>query len=159
MTRIDQNKLLNITNSLIHKSFPELEKVSILIDFEELSDAYLMYGVVKDKKEYFIVVDPSMKKAPVKAVTGGIAHELCHIVSDLQDNSILKIFWNWLYNKNIYYQNLVERNTDTDTIIRGYGNELLILMDFSNKNADDRVFKTPYTGLTYEEIFKIKNSF
>lgn len=110
------------------KGFPELRSKDITIQWVKLDDALLEVQPM-DPDGWIIEVDKSMAKASQKSIIGGIAHELSHIVSELNWKKSTKLFDKILYSLSNRYKTLDERNTDLETILRGFGAELLEFLE------------------------------
>jgi hypothetical protein len=81
---IDWNtRLERILRQLICRSFPEPRRLRIGIGFDDLEPANCLEYHMLDGR-FGIAVSPLLKEAPRKALEGGIAHELAHIVRDRQ---------------------------------------------------------------------------
>ncbi len=120
------NKLLD---EIICKGFPELIKLDISISWVKLNDAFLQTGTFLAHKGYFIEVDHSLKNVNISILIGGLAHELSHVALNHHSSSIIE---NLLYKLSKHYKTAIERTTDLETIIRGYGNDLLNFIKWSN---------------------------
>ena len=137
--------LYTLKNDIVKKSFPELKEQKIFIRYKKMSDAYFLYDD-ESKPTYNIFVSTDIKRHPPIIVVGGIAHELCHIVSDLNMSKYMSEKDEELYKRNPQYRKLDERNTDLQTILRGYGKELYAL------NSLRRIKGMANGGLTPKEI-------
>lgn len=143
-----------ILDKIIKKSFPELMGEDIRIEWKNLDDALMEQGGLTGHG-YYIEVDKTLKKAKESVIIGGLAHELCHILTSIElsrGKSITDII---LYRISIRYKTLDERNTDLQAIIRGYGKELLEFMNHSEKEGYD-YYKED--GLSVMEIKALFNS-
>ena len=143
-------------SEIVVKSFPELKYIKIEIDFNnvlEEDDAYFIYGTFS-KNEFFIDLDKSLKIVKKEIIVGGIVHELCHIVWELnipefksKDLKFYKIIPK--------YRQRDEKYTDLETILRGYGSELFSLMDYYQRYPTRGYKKGTYSGLTVDDLKKI----
>src|SRR5438309_3302825 len=71
----------SILRRLVARGFPELKRLRIRIDFDELSDdECLRYDW--ESGRYRIRINEFLRGAPRRVLEGGIAHELCHILAD-----------------------------------------------------------------------------
>jgi hypothetical protein len=125
MPKADLTELLEQT---IIAGFPELTAVDISIDWAKDLDGLLELGELEDNG-YFIEVDKSLRNASIDVLTGGIAHELAHIITDQNETIMEKL----LYKFSAHYRTATERNTDLTAILRGYGHRLLAFMAFACK--------------------------
>ena len=73
-----------------------------------------------------------MRNAPIAVIKGGFAHELGHIIVDKTERWIDRIAWA-LFKQ---YQILDERNADLIAIMRGYGHELLAMVEYSESKGN-----------------------
>lgn len=133
---------------MIRTSFPELEEQKIIIGYKNMGNAYFLFET-NQAPLYKIFVNNDVKRHPLEIARGGIAHELCHFVNRLNLSEYMRKKDEELYRKNPLYRKLDERNTDLQTILRGYGKELLAL------NSLKRVSSMADGGLTPEEIKKL----
>ena len=74
-------RLERILRQLVCRSFPELRRLRIGIGFDDLEPGNCLEYYTLDGR-FGIAVSPLLKEAPRKALVGGIAHELAHIVRD-----------------------------------------------------------------------------
>jgi len=129
-------ELTNLKDDIITKSYRELARMDIMIEFKELDDSLLDVGVLEDEG-YYIEVDEELIKTTDEnelfdVLTGGIAHELSHICKKPRgaanvwlDKMLYKFSWQ--------YRMMDERDTDLHVILRGYGKELLKFMQYSER--------------------------
>ena len=137
---------------IINKSFPDLFGFKIQVDIvpdKELPDSYLEYG--SQGSNFFISICCSMSQQNDDVLIGGIVHELCHIANDRYGNW----FEQFIYDHNLHYRKLIERNTDLDTIIRGYGKELLAYVEWHFAQIKRENLISEYEGITLIELQKI----
>jgi hypothetical protein len=142
--------LSDIMTTIIKDSFPELINTIIEIQYKKIKSCHLLTCEQIKKNVFHINVDPLLSGLHL---TGGIAHELCHIVrtKTLSESQQTKDFQ--LYQSNKLYRQLDERYTDFDTISRGYGFELYLLM--KNYFKYKKTSKNAFVGMTAEEIKEI----
>lgn len=145
--------LVLLLNNLINRSFPELHATKIDIEFDDIDDALLIYGTIRGG--FYIDVDPLLRNK-TQPIIGGIVHELCHITQDQFFTRRQRWLNQWAYDNDKSFRDLDERNTDIETIIRGYGHELFELMKIYFD--DPKVKREDYSGLTAEDIEKIQKS-
>lgn len=121
MVRLDR-----ILRRLVRSAFPELCRRRIAIAFEPLpEDTLLRY----DRGACFsISVSDALRDAPGRALEGGIAHELAHLVRDsrLPPRALLRAFDR--YDRSRFYRVRDERATDRLAVDRGFGPHLLAFL-------------------------------
>lgn len=126
--------LEKIKDEIIQEAFPELLDEDVKIEYKPLSDALLAGGLLSPEG-FYIEVDNSLKSAPKDVNIGGIAHEIAHFVVGKQ-LSIKKSFWDYvLYKVSARYRTLDERNTDLTVLIRGFGEQLLSFMRYTEEKG------------------------
>ena len=128
------NDLQALRDQVIRRGFPELLADDIQIEYKYLKDALLEYGSLTGEGCY-IEVDESLRNASPQVLIGGLAHELSHIVVDknLQARLMAR---DWLaYKISRRYKTLDERNTDLEVILRSFGKELLIFLEYSERTG------------------------
>ncbi len=79
-------------------------------------------------RSFVLGVDLSLLEAPRRALEGGFAHELVHIVRDRHHSAwqLERAFAR--YRESKAWRTREERATDADVVRRGHGRELLALM-------------------------------
>jgi len=125
--------LEEIRDHVIKRGFPELMAEDIQVEYKKLEDALLEYGGLTEEG-YYIEVDETLKTAPDDVLIGGFAHEFSHIISDKSLVKKLISRDKLAYNISPRYKTLDERNTDIEVLLRGFGNELLSFLEYSEKN-------------------------
>ncbi len=130
----NMNDLTHIRDQVIRRGFPELLAEDIQVEYKYLKDALLEYGLLTEEG-FYIEVDESLTNAPVQVLTGGFAHELSHMLVDknFKDHSISRDRFAYKISKR--YKTLDERNTDLEVILRGFGKDLLIFLEYSEKKG------------------------
>ena len=151
-------KLEKIMRKIIKESFPELANIDISIDFEDsynIDDCYFLYG----NKEigFFIDVDKSLETAEQGIIVGGIAHELCHILWECSVTKYYERHDSRLYKKHFLHRQRDEKYTDLETILRGYGPELLLVMKHYQDYPTKDYAAGKYCGLTYSDLIKLRS--
>lgn len=116
--------------------FPELRSKDIQIEWTESEESLLSVQEL-DPEGWIIEVDKDLENAKEAVIRGGIAHELCHILTDLKWKNSSRLLDRLLYKISRRYEILDERNTDLETILRGFGPELLAFMVESEKAGLD----------------------
>jgi hypothetical protein len=119
--------LEQILNTLIKRGFPELSRLRrrIAIGFATC-DGLLCYDF--EAGRFIIWVDELLRGSPRRALEGGIAHELAHLLHDSRLSPMQRERTWMLYERSIWYRVRDERNTDRQVIDRGYGHHLLAFM-------------------------------
>jgi hypothetical protein len=148
------NNLDELKDEIVIKGFPELLDEDIKIEYQELEEGMFSQGEFKGGG-YYIDVDETLKEAPKEVLEGGIAHEISHIVIAKKTGRLEKLMDDILYRIYGKYESLVERNTDIQTIMRGYGKQLLEMMRYSEGKMGYNHFKED--GLSIAEIKSILN--
>lgn len=141
----------SIKEKIIKNNFQELSDLVIMTDYKRLEGAYFDYDRLT-KKEYQVMVESSLIRAPVIVVTGGMAHEIAHILRDGNMNFMLFAIDRTLYDLWQWYQTRDERQTDLLVVNRGLGLELLSFVEYANKR---RANYTKRDGLTATELRKL----
>ena len=118
-----------IMEGMIKKGFPDLYKESITLKYYmKRKNCFMDYSLYSDKS-YSIGISEIMKNCSVAVFKGGLGHELSHIARERTETKTQ----DRLYKKYKEYRLLEERDTDLETIIRGYGKELLKFVEFTDK--------------------------
>jgi len=144
------SKLQQILEKCLIK-YPELDKKYMFIKYDKLDEAYAVSKLWKFGFE--IKIDNSIKPLSEQIKIACVASELSHCVRDLK---LLKNP-NGLINDRIQYQNSKdymkkdERDTDIETVNRGFGNELLVLMKYEESRGEDEDGEED-DGLTITEL-------
>jgi hypothetical protein len=133
-----------IMSEMIAKGFPDLKNEIIILDYyTKRKGCFFEYSSSKDRI-YGIDISETMENCPIIAFKGGLGHELSHIAREKSATKAQER----LYKQCKEYRALEERETDLETIIRGYGRELLEFSRFADKI---RPYKKEY-GLSAGEI-------
>ena len=138
----------DILRRVVAKGFPELKRLRIAIEFGELDpDTCFFYD--QEAGRYRITVNDILRGAPTRALEGGIAHELAHIVHDSRLGRRQRELALARYARSAAYRMRDERSTDMRQIERGYGPELLAFLSFARTL---RIRFTRAHGLVLSEI-------
>lgn len=122
--------LNQIIAEIVPQAFPELAGKKIELEYVRLDDA--SFDCVSYREHYWIRVDKDMASAPRRVLVGGLAHELCHFILNKKET-----VWQALkYKLSKSYRIIVERNTDLETIKRGFGPQLLALARYNETQND-----------------------
>ena len=125
-----------IKDEVIKNGFPELMKVDITALFSKIDD-YVMQVDEREDNGWIIEIDDMLIREQadeklINVLKGGIAHELAHIVR--KQRGLFNIWMDkFLYKISKRYVELDERNTDLIVFLRGYGEELLKFLEYSEK--------------------------
>ena len=126
------NNLEEIRDEVIRRGFPELMTENISIKYTQLKDAFL-YCNDFPKNGHHIKVDEELGNSPREVLIGGVAHEFAHLVDAEKRNTKGKVVDYILYNYLRTYRIAVERDTDLQAIMRGFGTELLAFLKYTEK--------------------------
>jgi hypothetical protein len=146
-------RLERILRKLVLRSFPELRRLRIGIAFEELApgdcmECYTLRG------RFRIAVSPLMRGAPRRALEGGIAHELAHILKDHRLGPVQLALGFARSASSRTFRIREERATDRSAVERGYGPHLIALVRFARRHGI-RFYRE--NGLVAEEIASLHN--
>ena len=142
------NNLEEIRDEIVRKGFPEFMSEEISIEYVHLEDAFMACGDLTDEGHY-IEVDPRFKDAPRKVVIGGVAHEFSHLLDNIKRNRDGKAMDALLYKFSKTYSTAVERNTDLQVIMRGFGRELLSFLRYAEGESQSHYKEC---GLSHREV-------
>ena len=148
------NNLIEITDSIITASFPELIDEDIQIEYTSIDDVVMQSGYLSPEG-FYIEVDNNVQDAPVDVIEGGVAHELSHIAEYLKESRFHSMRNGIAYRISSRYKRLVERNTDVDTIMRGYGHQLLAFLQYCEQKGFPHYHED---GLSIREVNKLLSS-
>ncbi len=140
--------LTSLLRQVRRRSFPRLRSRSISIDWGT-TDGLLSYAV--DSDQYAITVNDRLRKASRTALTGGIAHELCHIEAETKLGIYAReLAWS-RYADSKWYRMREERSVESRAVELGYGSHLLELTRFAHRLG--YTFKREH-GLLYRELLR-----
>ena len=119
-----------ILRRMIARSFPELKRLRIAIEFGPLDrDTCFFYS--HDCGRYQITVSDCLRRGPRRVLEGGIAHELSHVVQDSRLGPRQREIALERYARSPGYRMRDERATDLRQIARGYGPQLLAFLSYA----------------------------
>ena len=119
-----------ILRRMVARSFPELQRHRIAIEYGELDrDTCFFYG--REAGRYLITVSNCFRSAPRRVLEGGIAHELSHILRDSRLGPWQRELAFGRYARSSAYRMRDERSTDLRQIDRGYGPQLLAFLSYA----------------------------
>ncbi len=128
------NDLALLRDQVIQRGFPELFAEDIQVEYNHLEDALLEYGTL-NPEGFYIEVDESLMNASPQVIIGGLAHEFSHILVEKSSQERMISRDMLAYRLSKRYKTLDERNTDLEVILRGFGKDLLVFLEFSEKEG------------------------
>jgi hypothetical protein len=143
-----------VMRQMIGRSFPELRRLRIDIDFEDLDPAdcfqcYICQG------RFRIGVSRLLRHVPRQVLEGGLAHELVHIARDIRFGPFQRsLAWKRI-GASRSYRLREERATDSLAVERGYGPQLIELIRFAGR-LGIRFYRE--NGLLRNEIARLDRS-
>ncbi len=151
--KIKKTDLEIMRDDMVAHGFSELIGQQIEIDFvqDPVDDELASYGTTSEG--FFIDINPSFKTAPVEVIQGAIAHELAHILADLEERKlpwIERALESLAYKISKRLRALDERSADLEAIRRGYGSQLLALLRYNEEKFGLKWSKEK--GLSVEEV-------
>lgn len=115
---------------LIVRSFPRLRRKPLVISWGS-EDELLFYNVEEGK--YRIWVHDCLRGATRRVLTGGIAHELCHVDTDLRMAPAQRDFAWARYFQSRWNRIREERATEQRVVELGYAPELLAFIHYTRR--------------------------
>ena len=134
---------------LVRQSFPKIQGIRFAISLAASETGIAEMHLDRANKVAFVWIDPvDLKQMSRDELVGCLAHELCHVERDCRRGWITPIF-DWLYWSFPAVLSWEERSVDREAVRKGYGPELLAILDYHDRNylKYDRT-----DGLTAEEI-------
>jgi hypothetical protein len=128
------NDLAYLRDQVVQRGFPELFAEDIQVEYKHLEDALLEYGTL-NPEGFYIEVDESLMNASPQVIIGGLAHEFSHILVEKTSHERMMSRDMLAYRISKRYKTLDERNTDLEVILRGFGKDLLVFLEFSEKEG------------------------
>lgn len=149
---IVMNNGLELILKQVLAMYPELGDYAISVRYVPLPNAYAQYDADTSTKKALIEIDASLKRRSKSIKRAAIVSELSHIVKEKKIGKIGK--WlvsieQWLYYHFGPYRHMDERHTDMDAISRGFGRDLLILLEHADQKGNES------EGITLDELTKI----
>ena len=145
--------LTAIVNGIVRTSFPELMDEDIQVTYAYINDAVMQSGAFKSEG-FYIEVDTTVQDAPVEVLEGGLAHELSHLAEDRKESSFRRFRDSIAYRISPRYKRLVERDTDVETIMRGYGRQLIVFLQYCEGKGCPHYRED---GLSIREVQQVVN--
>jgi hypothetical protein len=134
--------------------YPELGDYRIEAKYASLPDAYSQYKLTPRTKSVVIEVDEPLKRkrGSDALLRAAIASELSHLVKakKLARFGLLGLE-GALYNVCSSYRGHDERQADLITVSRGFGSDLLALLEYEENRGEDEEGET-HEGLTAQEL-------
>jgi hypothetical protein len=147
-------RLETLLRQIVSRSYPELRRLRIGIAFEDLEPADCLQCYTRDGR-FRIAVSPLLRDAPRKALEGGLAHELAHVLRDCRLGPFSARLSSERLAASRSYRLREERATDRAAIERGYGPHLIALVRFARR-LDIRFYRE--NGLLPEEIARLSRT-
>lgn len=145
--------LTAIANGIVRKNFPELMDEDIQVKYKSLDDA-VMQCCKLQSDGFYLEVDTTVQEAPVEVIEGGLAHEFAHIVEERKKSLFDTLRDRIAYKISPRYRRLTERNTDIETIMRGYGAQLLVFLQYCETKGFPHYLED---GLSIREVQQLLN--
>jgi hypothetical protein len=142
--------LHRILRRMIVRSFPKLRRFPIEIRWGLETDDLLLYSL--ERATHLIRVNDALRPAPVVALEGGLAHELCHIDADMAMGRFQRALAWERYARSRWFRTREERATELRVIDLGYGPHLLAFVRFARRIG--YTFEREH-GLLYAEIARL----
>lgn len=122
-------KYSRIVDKLITESFRELKEAKIrIVEFPEFFSFWSF--AEKSFSGFFIFINKSQRNLDAISLKGEFAHELCHIILDHRNKSLLgdlfhnfRKFLSFIFNTK--FSREIESKIDKEVIKRGYAKELI----------------------------------
>ena len=149
---MSSDNLEGLVDEIIENAFPELRGKHIRLEWKKLDDAFMQYGTFTDNDGFYIEVSDELKTAPRAVLEGGLAHELSHMIEDLKMQPGQRLRDRIAYKISQRYEALDERNTDVEIVIRGYGQQLLEFLEFTEKLGSEH---SQVDGLSIRELRRL----
>jgi hypothetical protein len=143
-----KSNLIALANSMISSSFPALRGMTLELEMVDTED-YVMAMSLEGQVIHLDVSREDAARMGRRAVTGVLAHELCHAEEDYRHGPLLERLFSWLCDRFPGLETRMERRIDAAVIQKGYGNELLAFQRYHDRHYE------PYLqtdGMTVEEI-------
>ena len=119
-----KEKYAKILEKLIKKSFPELKKAKIgIVEYPPVF--FGQSTTIKVGSLYVLFINKKCRTRKVKALTGQLAHELCHMTLDYSKRGLLSSIWHFIHKTlstifNTSFSRKIEIRTDRVTIKSGF---------------------------------------
>lgn len=151
--KIDKDKKLEKLLYIVLEKYPELKGYTFYIRYRSLSDAYAQCVLISTRK-VDIEVDIDLKDENDTLKIAAIASELSHVLKANILSLIPFDFGNFLegfiYEISTTYRKYDEKQTDLETVRRGFGEELLELLKYDDEDTTD--LKDESEGLSKTEL-------
>lgn len=150
--KIDKDEELETLLQIVIQKYPELKKYTFSIRYNSLPDAFAECAI--DGRKVAIEIDIDLKNENDALKIAAIASEISHIIKEntlsLIPLGLGSYVEGLIYEMSTTYRNYDERQTDIETIKRGFGKELLELLKYGDKDLLDEQEKSE--GLNRAEI-------
>ena len=119
MTRAD---FFSVIEELMSNGYPEIRFLKLGFGYEHLKN--LHGSSYKNNGNWEILIDSELRGSKRSVLRGIVSHEISHVIKDESLNKSARRKDKRLYRFRLY-QELKERETDLDVILRGRGEDLL----------------------------------
>lgn len=147
-----ENEELDKLLQTVLQKYPELKKYSFAIKHSRLSDAFAM--LTMEDKKVVIEIDDDLRNEDESLTIAAIASEVSHVLREDKLSLIPLGLGNymegWIYERSKIYRNYDKRQTDIETVRRGFGKQLLELLKYDDVDAIDECEKSE--GLSVAEL-------
>jgi hypothetical protein len=144
-------RLESVLRQMVLRSYPELRRFRVGIAFEDLESGDCLQCYTRNGR-FRIAVSPLLRDAPRRALEGGLAHELAHVLRDCRLGPFSAKLSSERIAASRSYRLREERATDLTAIERGYGPHLMELVRFARR-LGIRFYRE--NGLLPEEIARL----
>lgn len=138
--------LPSIIEELMSNGYPEIKFLRLGFGYERLKD--LHGSSYRNNGSWEILIDRGLKGSKRSVLRGIVSHEISHVINDECLNKSAQRKDKILYRFRLY-QELKERETDLDVILRGHGEDLLSYKMFEVSKGYN------VTGLAINETKKL----
>jgi hypothetical protein len=144
VSQTEMDEIHDLVRELVAASFPTVAINTIRLDFV-LSDGFI--ASTQGNRIRLSIGDVCRMSTP--ALTGLLVHELCHMESNSRLSPFAKVISSIRRPRSEESRTRVERETDQAAIAKGYGAELLALLEYHDESYEDY---DSADGLTQEEV-------
>lgn len=158
-TKMVKDKELEKLLHIVMQKYPELKEYTFSIRYNSLSDAYALCIINCRRRKVDIEIDIDLKNESDILKIAAIASEISHIIKEKTLSLIPLGLGSYVeglaYNMSTIYRNYDERQTDIETIRRGFGEELLELLKYCCEDLGNERGRPEGLSMTeIEEILK-----
>jgi hypothetical protein len=146
----DAFDVVRLLRELVDRSFPRLRAIRFAVSVVDLDDCIAEVRFVLDKRLAYIWIDRTdLNRIDENALTGCLAHELCHVEADYKRGCLGKWFYDPLYWRVPCIKSWEERSVDRMAVRKGYGPQLIALHSYNDLYYESYA---PKDGLTVQEL-------